>query len=67
MKIRASVFAGIALGAVCAVQAQAADLGGGSYAVVNNWPARMSAAITEEVRSRSDTLGASAFQSRKSL
>jgi outer membrane immunogenic protein len=37
MKIRASVFAGIALGAVCAVQAQAADLGGGSYAVVNNW------------------------------
>ena len=37
MKIKASVFAGIALGAVCAVQAQAADLGGGSYAVVNNW------------------------------
>lgn len=31
------MFAGIALGAVCAVQAQAADLGGGSYAVVNNW------------------------------
>ncbi len=38
MKTRASVIAGIALGAVCAVQAQAADLGGGgSYAVVNNW------------------------------
>jgi outer membrane immunogenic protein len=38
MKSRASVIAGIALGAVCAVQAQAADLGGGgSYAVVNNW------------------------------
>ena len=40
MKIKASVFAGIALGAVCAVQAQAADLGGGSYAVVNNWACR---------------------------
>ena len=37
MKIKASMFAGIALGAVCAVQAQAADLGSGSYAVVNNW------------------------------
>jgi len=37
MKIKASMFAGIALGAVCAVQAQAADLGGGSYAVVNSW------------------------------
>lgn len=38
MKMRASVFAGIALGAVCAVQAQAADLGGGlPYAVANNW------------------------------
>ncbi len=37
MKIKASVFAGIALGAVCAAQAQAADLGSTPYAVVNNW------------------------------
>ena len=37
MKNRASIFAFIALGAVCAAQAQAADLGGTPYAVVNNW------------------------------
>jgi outer membrane immunogenic protein len=38
MKNWVSLFAGIALSAVCAAQAQAADLGGGgSYAVVNNW------------------------------
>jgi outer membrane immunogenic protein len=37
MKFKASVFAGIALGAVCAAQAQAADLGSTPYAVVNNW------------------------------
>ncbi len=37
MKTRASVCAAIALSAVCTVQAQAGDLGGGPYAVVNNW------------------------------
>jgi outer membrane immunogenic protein len=38
MKNTVSLFAGIALSAVCAAQAQAADLGGGiPYAVVNNW------------------------------
>ena len=31
------MFAGIALGAVCAAQAQAADLGSTPYAVVDNW------------------------------
>lgn len=37
MKIRTFAAAGIALGAVCAVQAQAGDWGGGPYAVANSW------------------------------
>ncbi len=37
MKFRASILAGAALGAACAMQAQAADLGDVPYAVVNNW------------------------------
>jgi outer membrane immunogenic protein len=37
MTIRAKTFAIVALGAVCAVQAQAADLGGGTPYVTSNW------------------------------